>query len=185
MQTPMGALEAEHEELRRLLRAIQGMAGALHQGHRVDPRDLHLAVRVLHEFADGWHHRKEHDAVLPAVRKSAKDAKPALQELARHDEECHALAERLRGLADAAAGGDVRDQVHWRLAAVAACRAWEQHIRAENRVLAPLLARMGKRQQAEVWKAMAAIDAKVPDHQRHGRDIERLLQAYARYAVAA
>jgi hemerythrin-like domain-containing protein len=138
-------------------------------------------VRVLHEFADGWHHRKEHQVVFPAVRKGAKDARPALQELARHDEECHALAERLRKLADAAAAGEVREQVQWKLAAMEACRAWEQHIRGENRLLVPLMARLGKRQQAE----MAALDAKVPEHQRHGHDIERLLQSYARFAVAA
>lgn len=60
-------LREEHRLIERLLNALEAAAQKLEQGHEVPPELLLEAVDFNLAFTDGCHHRKEENALFPAL----------------------------------------------------------------------------------------------------------------------
>lgn len=186
---PLQVIHQEHESIRQLVHAVDGIAGALREGMKVDAADGKAALETIQVYADKGHHAKEESVLFPAIMDSrqaafAKGLIPALQR-------DHGVVRRL--FADmsthlpAAVGGDARAVTMFAHAAHQFRQLMESHIRKEEKELIPLAEALPPRQRSAVAKAFERLAAKLgPDwHARHEAVIHGLAQKYARYALAA
>jgi len=61
------SLEEEHRLIVRVLAAFEGYLDSCERGSNVDSHELMRFMVFLSDFADGWHHAREEDVLLPAM----------------------------------------------------------------------------------------------------------------------
>ncbi len=74
MKEPGEILIREHQEIRRLLSALDGMADFIRRKDALPDEYMEKAVAVVAEFADKCHHGKEEKALFPAISKASPNA---------------------------------------------------------------------------------------------------------------
>lgn len=132
-------LVAEHRIIERVLGALERAAGRLEMGETVEPAFFSELLRFLRDFADGRHHLKEEDALVPALVAAGLPLEegPLAVILAEHVEG-RAWTRRLEnaiGRLEAAEPGAAAELVACARAYVALLR---DHIMKEDRMLFPM-----------------------------------------------
>lgn len=89
---PNEILSAEHDAMKRLLTAIDGMARRVESGGDLPRGDLEEAMNLVVEFGDKCHHAKEEKVLFPALSKASPRAGA---ELARRLTSDHAAFRKL------------------------------------------------------------------------------------------
>lgn len=67
MARPSEVLREEHEVLGHLLGVLKGISSTMDRGERVPRMDLELALEIVNNYAEKWHHRKEEKVVFPVL----------------------------------------------------------------------------------------------------------------------
>ncbi|MFN7948086.1 MAG: hemerythrin domain-containing protein [Blastocatellia bacterium] len=95
MSRPTHILRHEHRVIEQGLRALDGMCLTLRAGGSVPPEALSQILDFIQNFADRFHHAKEENWFLPALKESGVlDEGGALAFLKKeHEMERHLLAE--------------------------------------------------------------------------------------------
>lgn len=180
--TPSAVLEAEHDVIRQLLRALNGMA---HTVERVPiPRqDLDDALETIAGFADACHHAKEEKVLFPALRRASKESERVVRELEGDHKAGRKIVRAMRDAAPGAASGDVASQEGFAHAARLYAKMLEMHIRHENERLYPLMERVlspaERERVAEEFERVEREETGAGVHQKYERIVERLAGTYA------
>lgn len=96
--TPDIAISREHDLMRNLMYALQGMAHRLDAAEPVDPKDLERACLMVQMYGETIHHTKEEDVIFPALTEDRNIAEHHKKDIARMRGE-HRLSElSIRGI---------------------------------------------------------------------------------------
>lgn len=185
----LAVIQDEHVAIRHLVHAIDGIAGALKEGRKVECADARDALDAVAQLSDACHHAKEEDALFPAIMDSrqAAFAKGLVPALEREHQLGKKFVTEMRAHVDGACNGDMRAMTMFAHAAHQYAQLYLGHLRREEHDLLPLAEALPARGKAAVEKAFARIEGRhAPDHHAilHAR-IEALALKYARYANAA
>jgi hemerythrin-like domain-containing protein len=185
---PAGLLLRDHEPMRALVHAIDGIAGAMHMGVTVLPEDARCAVACLRGFAQRCHHAKE-EVLFPALRRRRiEGAAPVLAELEGSHDRAEQAARELELHVEAASLGDPRGRAAFEAAARRYVPAMVHHLHVEAARLVPLVRKAFARGGgARVAQAIRRIEREaMPDDGMHqvAADIHGLAVRYARFAPA-
>ena len=74
MQSPADVLRSEHDAIRSLLGALEGMVERIRSDNAIPKDDLYDAVAVVAEFADRCHQAKEEAVLIPELAKASPRA---------------------------------------------------------------------------------------------------------------
>ena len=69
LHDPIAVLGHEHEFIKKVIAALDRLAGAADRAETANPDTLREIVRFMREFADRCHHAKEEDVLFPAMEK--------------------------------------------------------------------------------------------------------------------
>lgn len=69
LRDPIAVLGHEHEFIKKVVAALDRLAGATARAETANPDTLREIVRFMREFADRCHHAKEEDVLFPAMEK--------------------------------------------------------------------------------------------------------------------
>jgi hemerythrin-like domain-containing protein len=84
---PTEELTEEHKKIKAMLKVLQGVAGRLDAGDKVEVADLENIVDFIRGFADRYHHAKEEDLLFPAMEEAGipRQGGPTAVMLIEHD----------------------------------------------------------------------------------------------------
>jgi hemerythrin-like domain-containing protein len=63
----LASLQQEHETIIRVLDAFERFLQRIEEGAPIDQQELLRFVIFFNDFADGWHHAREEEVLLPAL----------------------------------------------------------------------------------------------------------------------
>lgn len=173
-------LTQEHQVIKRMLAALEGMCAALEAGEAVPAEDFEKAVEFIRVFADKRHHGKEEDLLFPALVELGmpKDAGPIGVMLREHGmgrEFVRGLAEAAARLkaGDKAAAGEVADNARGYAALL------DQHIDKEDGILYPMTeAHLSGERMAELAGKFDEVERTVGRGEEFLALVDRLEKAY-------
>lgn len=176
-------LTHEHEVILKVVAGLQGLAGSIRAGRKVDVALLREAVAFMREFADRCHHAKEEDLLFPAFVAHGVPLHGCPIDALLHE---HRQGRELVGrLADATddyarnrpeAGGEIAEAID----GIAAL--YPNHIWKEDDMVFPMAARLlSDEARAELYARFEEVEATNPPdtHERFHRFAERLAAATA------
>jgi hemerythrin-like domain-containing protein len=67
MKNILASLQQEHETILRALDAFERFLRRIEEGAAIDQQELVRFVIFFNDFADGWHHAREEEVLLPAL----------------------------------------------------------------------------------------------------------------------
>lgn len=106
--SPVDALTVEHDLIRRVMRAMEGVVAQIAEDGLIDPLKLHRIADFVQTYAHRVHHGKEEEILFRELHE--KDLEPAhrriMEELAREHVEMRSLVGDLTEALEAYAGGD-------------------------------------------------------------------------------
>ena len=81
MESPADILRSEHDAIRSLLSALEGMIERIRRDNAIPKDDLYDAVAVVAEFADKCHQGKEEVVLIPELVKASPRAAAVAERL--------------------------------------------------------------------------------------------------------
>jgi hemerythrin-like domain-containing protein len=155
---PVDELSREHELVCLVLEAMEYEVTAIQRGGPVCRPRVDGVVAFMLDFVDACHHRKEEEALFPALLQRSREADAPVNLLLREHTLCreaiHAVARALPTCGDASARADVARNL-----AVCA-RLVHGHVAREDNVLYPLAEWVLRRpEQRIVAQELARIGA--------------------------
>ena len=178
------SLIREHQLIARLADALEVFARQTKQGRLPDPGHLGRFAAAFSDFAEGIHHEKEENILLPMlVRHGVRWEEGALPAVRReHRQEAYLIAVlRQAGERDPAWSEEDRRQIA--AAAEALVEFQRNHHTLETRELFPLIAaRLGASDLDDLQRGLEKFDR---DHERpRAAALERMEALIAQYAPA-
>ncbi len=73
MDDPNEVLRSEHEDIRKVLSVLEGMAGRMRGMANVPVGDLDNAMVILEDYADLCHHTKEEQVLFPELARASPE----------------------------------------------------------------------------------------------------------------
>lgn len=174
---PIAVLEHEHVFIKKVIDALNGLAGDAKRAQKADPETLKEIVRFMREFADRCHHAKEEDLLFPAMEeKGVPDTGCPLGALRREHKQGRALVGELENATQSLAGGEAGAGDALVDATAKITALYTNHIWKEDEMVFPMAARLfsdaeRKDLAARFEKAEAEIGA---DHETLADFADRL-----------
>jgi hemerythrin-like domain-containing protein len=84
---PTEILRSEHRVIEQVLNCLEAMGAEAATSGRLDAASARSAIDFFRHFADGCHHRKEEDALFPAIEARGLDAGHGPTAVMRHEHE--------------------------------------------------------------------------------------------------
>ncbi|MFQ5335246.1 MAG: hemerythrin domain-containing protein [Flavobacteriales bacterium] len=149
MDTPTQILSAEHQNILRVIDAMESECELLNDGSAPDITFFNRCVDFIKHYADGFHHAKEEDILFARLGGGdiAMPPGPVNQMLREHD----MGREFVSGLVEGIGKGDTAQMTE---NARAYCHLLKQHIYKEDNILYPMADQaLGKEDQDEMLHA--------------------------------
>jgi hemerythrin-like domain-containing protein len=154
-------LSEDHRLIERLLTCLETAAARLRAGEAVRPEIFLTAGEFVRHFADGCHHRKEEEALFPALEAAGvpRYAGPIGVMLSEHDDGRRYTSAMCAG-AEMLAAGNRTATAEVARSAEAYTALMRQHIYKEDNVLFQIARRiLQAQQQAALAQAFDEIEA--------------------------
>lgn len=185
---PARILLRDHEVMRQLLHALDGMAGAMSAGFMVRPEDAACALRCLRTFAQSAHAGKERRVLFPALLVNGDPAAvQVIAEMESMQAETDGAVAEMTETARRACEGDARFKARFEAAARRYVPVMNHHLHVEEAQLLPLVENaFGKAEGGRVCAAFEEVEADAlpgDDHHQFAADIHGLAVRYARFAM--
>jgi hemerythrin-like domain-containing protein len=156
----LNSLITEHQIISRVADALEAYAQRILGDGPVDPADLGHFADLFVDFAEGIHHDKEENILLPALSRHGSSWNSGVLKAVRRDHRQEAyLIDVLRQAGERAGSWSNEDRRHIVATALALVEFQRRHHALESAELFPLaLARLNERDLLELKEALAKFD---------------------------
>ena len=173
------SLSSDHRLIERVITAMDAAADRLEAGLPLRPQFFQDVVRFIREYADGAHHRKEEDALFPALAAQGMPVEGGPIAVMLYE---HARGRELTAALHDAAARHAAGEPGALPALLASARGYagllRQHIYKEDNILFPMAAQvLPPEAQQSVMERFEAIDRARPEgssRDDYGTLVERL-----------
>lgn len=181
----LASLIWEHQQIARLVSALEGYAQRLKEELPVDARDLAVFATVFTELADDIHHEKEESVLLPLLSRHGFDWNTGVLSTVReeHQHERY-LTDVLCHLGARSTDWSNEDRRHIAATACALVAFQRQHHHRENTELFPeVIARLSDRALAQLEAELEKFDEGVLE--RRAQLVDAVTELIERYPPAS
>lgn len=174
---PVAVLAHEHVFIKKVVAALDRLAGEAERARQADPETLREIVRFMREFADQCHHAKEEDLLFPAMEeKGVPESGCPLGALRGEHKQGRTLVGELEKATEALAAGhaDAGDALADAAAKIKAL--YTNHIWKEDEMVFPMAGRLFSEDEVRTLaKRFDKAEAEIgKDHEALAAFAERL-----------
>lgn len=159
MTGPSSTLKDEHEAIRALLGALEGVIERIRTEDDIPKDDLYDAVAVVAEFADQCHQGKEEMILFPAMLKASPEAEALVKRLSDDHVVFRGHVRLIKELLPRAQTKAIRKRIAGHLSTYV--RLHREHMRLVDEELLPAVDRLlPPEERARIDKDFAALEKK-------------------------
>lgn len=179
MNAAASTLHEEHEHIKHLLGAMDGIAKAIEDGKTLPVEDVTSAVEVASGFADRCHHAKEEKVLFPALhRVKTAEADRLVHELEGDHKAARKVIASIKADAWAAGALDAAGRARLAHDLTLYGRLLRRHIDIEEQRLLPMADTLPAHLASEVAEAFEKIEREETGEGEHAH-FELLIHALA------